>query len=276
VEEPLSAFLFEHPAGHCEYFATALAVLARSRGIPTRLVNGFVGGQHDAGSGLWTVRRKDAHTWVEAYDRGWWRIDPTPGPAAAHALTMRTVPIDTRLRTAWNDQIVDFDRADQVRALWSAARIGERVLPFTTSRGPPWQSLLALLSATALAGLAVRGVLRRWESRVDPLVRSLRGPVARAHRRARRVVADRGWTLPASAPPVEAAQRLRALAPGPAAEALLELAWLYYATAFTDRKPRNAASRARQLARTVATLPERAAGPVAAERAPARRVTRRS
>ena len=36
-------FLFERKAGHCEYFASAMVILLRSAGVPTRLVNGFVG-----------------------------------------------------------------------------------------------------------------------------------------------------------------------------------------------------------------------------------------
>lgn len=254
---PLSVFLFEQPAGHCEYFATALAVLARTRGIPSRLVNGFVGGERDPVSGAWTLRRKDAHTWVEVYDRGWWRVDATPGPSSARALPAPAVPLERRLRAAWDERIVAFDREDQVDTLVALARATERLLPFPTSTGPPWGAFALLGAATLGAGVLVSVVLRRWESRRETRRQRLRGPVARAHRRARQIVAERGWSLPESAPPVEAGRRLCALVPGPAAEALLDLAWLYYATSLGREDPRAAKARARALLREVARLPRR-------------------
>ncbi len=69
--------------GYCEQFATALAVLARARGIPSRVVIGFTPGdvQDD---GLIVVRQKNAHSWVELWfeGQGWVRFDPTPRGAA--------------------------------------------------------------------------------------------------------------------------------------------------------------------------------------------------
>jgi transglutaminase-like putative cysteine protease len=69
--------------GYCEQFATALAVLARARSIPSRVVIGFTPGdvQDD---GLIVVRQKKAHSWVELWfeGQGWVRFDPTPRGAA--------------------------------------------------------------------------------------------------------------------------------------------------------------------------------------------------
>src|SRR5262249_29888870 len=79
---PLTTFLLERRSGHCEYFASALAVLLRTRGVPARVVNGFVGGEPDPETGWIRVRRYHAHSWVEVHDGGWWIVDPTPGPAA--------------------------------------------------------------------------------------------------------------------------------------------------------------------------------------------------
>jgi len=78
--DPLAVFLFETRAGHCEYFATALAIMLRQIGIPARLVNGFRLGEYNRLGDAWVVRQYDAHSWVEAYFKpyGWIEFDPTP------------------------------------------------------------------------------------------------------------------------------------------------------------------------------------------------------
>jgi transglutaminase-like putative cysteine protease len=65
--DPLAAFLFETKEGHCEYFATAMAMMLRSIGIPARIVNGFQMGEYNSLNDLYTVRESDAHSWVEVY-----------------------------------------------------------------------------------------------------------------------------------------------------------------------------------------------------------------
>lgn len=73
-------FLFEQQAGFCEQFATALAVLGRAEGIPTRLVTGFLPGDYNPFTGFFEVKGKHAHAWVEAElpGVGWIPFDPTP------------------------------------------------------------------------------------------------------------------------------------------------------------------------------------------------------
>lgn len=80
-------FLFEQGEGYCEHFASSLAVMARSLGIGTRFVTGYVPGQYNPLTGYFEVRSSDAHGWVEAYfpHQGWVPFDPTPGYAAALA-----------------------------------------------------------------------------------------------------------------------------------------------------------------------------------------------
>ena len=78
--DPLAHFLFETRAGHCEYFASAMAVMLRAIGIPSREVNGFLPGEYNDLGGDYIVRASDAHSWVEAYfpGSGWITFDPTP------------------------------------------------------------------------------------------------------------------------------------------------------------------------------------------------------
>ena len=65
--------------GYCTHFATAMVLMARSRGIPARLAMGFLPGTQDRD--IWTVRSRDAHAWPELYFEGygWLRFEPTPG-----------------------------------------------------------------------------------------------------------------------------------------------------------------------------------------------------
>jgi transglutaminase-like putative cysteine protease len=78
--DPLADFLFRRRKGHCEYFASAMAVMLRTIAIPSRVVTGFAGGTYNPISGWYVVRASDAHSWVEAYlpRIGWTTFDPTP------------------------------------------------------------------------------------------------------------------------------------------------------------------------------------------------------
>lgn len=76
---PLREFLYDTRAGHCEYFATAGALLLRAAGIPTRYVSGFAVQEYDALSESYVVRRRHSHAWVLAWIQGRWRaLDYTP------------------------------------------------------------------------------------------------------------------------------------------------------------------------------------------------------
>src|SRR6266850_1437301 len=79
--DPLADFLFNVKTGHCEYFSTAMAVMLRTQGIASRVVNGFLPGEYNEAAGAYTVRQSDAHSWVEVYfpeTRSWVTFDPTP------------------------------------------------------------------------------------------------------------------------------------------------------------------------------------------------------
>ncbi|MBI6546321.1 MAG: transglutaminase domain-containing protein, partial [Cyanobacteria bacterium NC_groundwater_1444_Ag_S-0.65um_54_12] len=74
-------FLFSQRRGYCEHFASALALLARVVGIPTRLTTGYLPGRYNPFTGYWEVRSADAHAWTECYftGLGWVPFDATPG-----------------------------------------------------------------------------------------------------------------------------------------------------------------------------------------------------
>jgi hypothetical protein len=151
----LEDFLLKERRGHCERFASALALLLRMQGIPARVVVGFVPGERNWLSGWRDVRLRDAHAWVEAHfvERGWVTLDatpratlPPPGWAPAELLDA--------LDVIWYLNIVNFDSAAQ------------RGLAQATSQGLGAAMELGRRFGPALVGIAVVGALawrlRRW------------------------------------------------------------------------------------------------------------------
>ena len=118
--DPLADFLFNVQTGHCEYFATAMAVMLRTHGVAARVVNGFLPGEYNDASGAYTVRQSDAHSWVEVYfpsSRSWVTFDPTPSAG-------RTEPVRTgfsaqiskyveALELIWFQYVVGYDKQEQ-------------------------------------------------------------------------------------------------------------------------------------------------------------------
>ena len=79
-KEAADYFIFELKRGHCEYFASAMCVLARLCGVPARVVTGFSPGNYNALNGLFEVHEYHAHAWTQVFcdKKGWLTIDPTP------------------------------------------------------------------------------------------------------------------------------------------------------------------------------------------------------
>ncbi len=77
----IGEFLTENRNGHCEYFATAAALMLREAGIPTRYAVGFAVMEHDTARGEWLLRGLHRHAWVRVWDAStglWIDFDPTP------------------------------------------------------------------------------------------------------------------------------------------------------------------------------------------------------
>ncbi|MDR1237607.1 MAG: transglutaminaseTgpA domain-containing protein [Propionibacteriaceae bacterium] len=79
--DTIEDFLLSSRTGYCEQFAAALAIMARSVGIPSRVVVGFLPGS--LSNGIWSVDTHDMHAWTELYldGLGWIPLDATPGGA---------------------------------------------------------------------------------------------------------------------------------------------------------------------------------------------------
>jgi len=118
--DPLSDFLFRVRAGHCEYFATAMAVMLRTQGIASRVVNGFLPGEYNEAAGAYTVRQSDAHSWVEVHfpqTNSWVTFDPTP-PAGRTSqvrtgLAAQLSKYTEALDLMWFQYVVGYDKQEQ-------------------------------------------------------------------------------------------------------------------------------------------------------------------
>ena len=227
--DPLSWFLLDSHTGHCEYFASGLAVLLRARHVPARLATGFYSGEYNEAGGYIAVRRGHAHAWVEVPVGGGWAVlDATPVGDLPNLEVSGWQAFEETATSAWLSVVLDYDLKTQFEGLsW----LGSYVI------GPGHGDELTAQSRTGLAGAAVvlislmgSGTLARliiwWLARPPRRVENTDHLLA-AFARARSIVKKRGWKLPDDLPPVEAAAWLRAEA-GQEAAALEELAWVVY------------------------------------------------
>lgn len=199
--DPLLDFLRNTRRGHCEYFASALALLLRTQGIPTRVVSGYKGGQIDS-TGLLTVRDLHAHLWLEAYVTDapqnsvtgqsgprWITLDPTPAArdSMVQSQELEATTLWARMRekwhTAWTTSIrmnqgdqyalVYAPMQDAGQSVWITARemLSDRglaaVRQFVTSPQEwfSWRGGLAafvLLSALAAIVIIGKRLAARW------------------------------------------------------------------------------------------------------------------
>ena len=155
-EQPLDHFLFESKRGHCEYYSTAMAVMLRTLGIPSRNVTGFVGGTWNKYGEFYAVRQGDAHSWVEAYIQGsgWLTFDPTPPGAAVPLTEIEGVLASVRdffeaVSQRWNRHVLGYDLRQQVRLFESFSKRGGS--PADVFRTPSGKRMLWALAGLMLA-----------------------------------------------------------------------------------------------------------------------------
>lgn len=113
-------FLLRTRRGHCEYFAAGMVALMTALEVPARIVGGFYGGKLNPLTGYFSVRREDAHAWVEVYDGNAWRtFDPTPaslrpGTAGSGLLRAYAAALSDSMNFLWDRYILTFGLLDQV------------------------------------------------------------------------------------------------------------------------------------------------------------------
>ncbi len=166
---PLEDFLENTHAGHCEYFASALAVMLRYRGVPARVVNGYRLGPWIPEGGYWLVTQNEAHSWVEYFDnegQAWRVADPTPPapPAALDAATLMAAfqRWTDAIRFRWDRNVVRFSDEDQQAGLeWLTER---------SASLPDWTFNRRWVFVALAAGIAIvlsRLRKRLWASRQE-------------------------------------------------------------------------------------------------------------
>jgi hypothetical protein len=141
--DPIEDFVMNHRTGHCQYFASALALMLRSRGIPARIVVGYRGYEYNESFHYYQVQQRHAHAWVEAYlapeaipenetlagpnygAGAWLRLDPTPSGeehAAALARSWLGAARDwlDYFDFVWSDYVVGLNQIKQ-QSSWIGA-----------------------------------------------------------------------------------------------------------------------------------------------------------
>jgi len=229
--DPLPHFLFETRAGHCEYFASAMAIMLRTLGIPSREVNGFLPGQYNDLAGDYIVRASDAHSWVEAYfpGSGWVTFDPTPpGAADATGLFSRLGLYVDWFQLNWNEWVINYDFSHQIQLARNVrqnstdwAGLARRKFEHMKRRGMKgltlWQAVhprLSFVFPIALVfGLVVlrfdwiRASLRWltlfWQISHAPAERSNPQLASRLYAELLRLLEKRGFTRPITQTPLE-------------------------------------------------------------------------
>jgi hypothetical protein len=189
---PLQDFLEHSRAGHCEYFASALALMLRYRGVPARVATGFRLGPWIDEGGYFLVTQGEAHSWVEYYDAeaGGWRVaDPTPAPPSTPFGTGTMLAALARwtdaVRFRWDRNVVRFSDEDQVASMdWAFGRLAS-LTEWRPGKGAKVLFALVVLGLLAWFGrkrlakvpLPFAGPRRAWPGRIrelDPLVRRAR------------------------------------------------------------------------------------------------------
>jgi transglutaminase-like putative cysteine protease len=163
--DPLAFFLFHRKKGHCEYFASSMAVMLRMLNIPSRVVTGFQSGVYNPISGSQLIRTSDAHSWVEAWlpDRGWVTYDPTPPDPQAQRLSAwtRLSFYADAVDVFWQDWVLNYNLDRQLQL---ASRVGEssRHLGLNWTESPRiWAAQIgsALKAFARRFGFVVLGVI---------------------------------------------------------------------------------------------------------------------
>jgi transglutaminase-like putative cysteine protease len=227
-DDPLAHFLFETRSGHCEYFASAMAIMLRTLGIPTREVNGFLPGEYNDLGEDYIVRASDAHSWVEVYfpGTGWMTFDPTPpGAEDAGGFFSRLGQYMDWFELSWNEWVINYDFIHQIllaqtmqRNTRSWTEVARSWFVHQQAKGRrwmrSWNSGLRLLLplAVALFLLALRfdlvvALVRRlwlsWQLRSPELARSNPQLASRLYGELLYLLARRGFQRQPTQTPLE-------------------------------------------------------------------------
>jgi hypothetical protein len=149
--DAIEDFVVNHRTGSCQHFASALALMLRSQGIPARLVVGYKGGTFNSVGRYYVVEQRHAHTWVEGWvptdqvpaaelagaaseGGAWYRFDPTPG--RDQYVTIAKETLSTRLAQAfdyvellWRDYVLSLNKNRQDEFVYDPLTARAAIIP---------------------------------------------------------------------------------------------------------------------------------------------------
>ncbi len=212
--DPIEDFIVNDPRGHCEYFASALALMLRSQGLPSRVVVGFKTDEFNQLDQRYWARQSHAHAWVEAYipaeaipadvhqrhplfdwsHGGWLRLDPSPSSLSeltlAEYLRQRWRDWRTSMQTAWTQHVMQMSGTQQFSLIYrpmlttvrdTLTRMGEARSDGQFS-GTPRQLITLALPWIIAASLAIVA-FAWWTFRQHRLGKNWRGRDRRSAKR---------------------------------------------------------------------------------------------
>jgi len=254
---PLAWFLFDTKAGHCEYFATATAVMLRAVGVPARVATGFRGGEWNEFGRFYTVRQDFSHVWVETFfpGHGWVIFDPSPkqeiGPVSGTWLGRLSGRVNRyllSLQLRWYRDVLGYNRTDQWQFVelvslnasnfkdeWIEGVRSMRIsLPRLTLRRWHYSFWIAYILSAALIVLiivqAVQHRLRRHRL-VSVTTDRRRRDALILYRHALKLLSRKRVTKPPNVTPLEFVETVRASIPWAAAQ-FGQLTAFYYEIRF--------------------------------------------
>lgn len=133
--DPVEDFLFNRKSGHCEYYASALALMLRAIKIPARVISGFKGGEEKMLSNRLEIQQRFAHSWVEAFLKDRWEtLDATPALQRASIVAQNATSFSSWkgmtkiLSEFWSDYVIGVSYQRQKQTFYDPIfRVGKKL-----------------------------------------------------------------------------------------------------------------------------------------------------
>ncbi len=153
--DPLIDFM-TRKEGACTLFASAATLMFRGRGIPSRVIGGYVCSEWNPWLERWVVREREGHAWVEVFDRSsgkWLVADPTPsnGNPAMFKKPGKSRWVLDVLGASWKRALYFLRNANFLVVL---ADLGEDLFLFL------WQMIASIPGVVVMSGFSVLWWLR--------------------------------------------------------------------------------------------------------------------
>ncbi|MGH7284586.1 MAG: DUF4129 domain-containing transglutaminase family protein, partial [Polyangiaceae bacterium] len=257
TKQPLDNFLFVTRRGHCEFFSTAMAIMLREIGIPSRNVVGFVGGTYNRFGHDYAIREQDSHSWVEAYVAGGWQtFDPTPAAglepqAATTGVLVYIRDLLEAMSQGWDRNVVRYNLQTQVGLFEAFSRRYENARRSAglsqgtlgkITRAPVLAGILAVFAIGGYAMWSRRRYVKKKAPEAPPQLEKRYETAAALYRALDGALSVQGIGRPVWLPPLRHAREL-VDQKHPLASEVLELTNVYLGARFGDEELSELAAR---------------------------------